>query len=277
MRRATVNFWIDAVIAVAFLISAFTGILFLLPMSWRSVSAAGGAAMLGVSIKAWHTLHDWSGIVAAVGVIVHAALHLRWFLNMARRIARGKERVPERAATQSLPASSARAPAVPARTPVTPVREPAPAAAAVVAASASGDDRRVSRRAFVVGLGTAVGTAAVLGVGALLRSDVTSAAGAQLADAQNGNGWQGDASGNGWQGGGSSQSDGSGSAGTTGNGQLVVVDSAACVGCGRCLDVCPYGVFAWNGGTAVARDPGACRLCRHCVQVCPAAAITLNG
>ena len=59
--------------------------------------------------------------------------------------------------------------------------------------------------------------------------------------------------------------------------QRVVVDSAACVGCGRCLDVCPYGVFAWNGGKAVAQNPDACRLCGHCLQVCPAGAITLNG
>jgi NAD-dependent dihydropyrimidine dehydrogenase PreA subunit len=142
-----------------------------------------------------------------------------------------------------------------------------PRCQAVVAASAD-DDRRLSRRAFVLGLGTAVGTAAVLGFGALLRSDATSA-GVQLADAQSGNGWQGD---------GSTPSDGGGSTGSTdGSGQRVVVDSAACVGCGRCLDVCPYGVFAWSGGTAVAQNPDACRLCGHCVQVCPAAAITLNG
>jgi hypothetical protein len=94
MRRATVNFWIDVVIGIAFLLSAFTGILFLLPVSVRSVSATGAVTILGVSSVAWHTIHDWSGVVAAAGVIVHAVLHLRWFVNMARRIARGEGRGP---------------------------------------------------------------------------------------------------------------------------------------------------------------------------------------
>ena len=58
----------------------------------------------------------------------------------------------------------------------------------------------------------------------------------------------------------------------------VVVSSSSCVACGRCLQVCPYGVFDWGGdGKATAANADACRLCRHCVQVCPASAITLNG
>jgi len=170
-------------------------------------------------------------------------------------------------------------PTSPARTAAPAARIPAPVAAAAVVAASAGDDRRVSRRAFVVGLGTAVGAAAVLGIGALLRGDTTSAAGIQLASAQNGTIDPSLAQGgNGWQGGGSTQDGGSGSTGSTGNsGQRVVVDSAACVGCGRCLDVCPYGVFAWNGGAAVAQNPDACQLCGQCVRACPVSAITLNG
>ena len=218
--------------------------------------------------------------------IVHAALHLRWFLNMARRISRGGERRGQRAvpgstavprpAAQSLSPSPARMPAAPSNAPWS--------VGAVVAASAD-DDRLVSRRSFLVALGTAVGATAFVGVGTLLRSDATSAAGTEFADAQNGvtdpsqaqssNGWSGN-QGNGWQGGGSTQN-GGGSSGSTSAAQRVVVDEAACVGCGRCLDVCPNGVFAWSGGKAVARNPDACRLCGHCVQVCPANAITLSG
>lgn len=274
MRRATVNFWIDAVIAVAFLLSAATGILFLLPVSWRSVSATGGAAILGVSISILRPVHDWSGVVAAGGIVLHAALHLRWFVNMARRMARGEgaaeQRTAARRATQSPTASLASGPAPPART-------SAPGATAAVVAAFADDDRRLSRRSFLVGLGAAAGAATFLGVAALLHSDPTSAAEVRIASAQSGSGSQGDAQGNGW-GGGSTQGGGSGSTGSIGGSvQRVVVASAACVGCGRCLDVCPYGVFSWNGGKAAAQNPNACRLCRHCVQVCPAGAITLNG
>ncbi len=90
MRRATVNFWIDVVIGIAFLVSAFTGILFLLPVSVRSVSVTGAVTILGVSSVAWHTIHDWSGVVAAVGVTVHFVLHWRWFATMVGRLSNGE-------------------------------------------------------------------------------------------------------------------------------------------------------------------------------------------
>jgi NAD-dependent dihydropyrimidine dehydrogenase PreA subunit len=150
--------------------------------------------------------------------------------------------------------------------------------AAVASRSGSAeDDDRLSRRTFLVGLGAAAGATAFLGVAALLRADPSNAVGSPLADVQDGatgqgsggNGWQG-GQGNGWQDGGSSQSGGS-----TAIGQRVSVDAGACIGCGRCLSACPYGVFSLAGGRAVAQDPAACRLCGRCLQVCPEGAITL--
>jgi NAD-dependent dihydropyrimidine dehydrogenase PreA subunit len=268
VKRATVNFWIDAVIAVAFLLSAVTGTLFLLPLTWRSVSAAGGATIFGMGIAGLHTVHDWSGVVAAVGVIVHSVLHVRWFVGMARRLAHGEGRAV-RTVTQSPPAR---------RSDGTPA--PIPSAAAVIAAK-SVDGGRLSRRTFLVGLGTAVGALAFVGAASALRAG--EANGTRFADAQSG--WSDSSQtqgGNGWQGGGqgdggANPAGGSGSSGAVGT-ETVVVDGAACIGCGRCLEVCPYGVFAWSGdGKATAQNPEACRLCGHCVRVCPANAITLSA
>jgi NAD-dependent dihydropyrimidine dehydrogenase PreA subunit len=144
--------------------------------------------------------------------------------------------------------------------------------------SAESTDDRLSRRSFLVGLGAAAGVTAFLGVAALARSDITRAAGTQAANTQGG--WVDPSqaqSGNGWQGGGSTQS--GGSTGSTATAQRVSVDNASCIGCGRCLSACPYGVFAWNsdGRTVTAQNPDACQGCGHCVAVCPQGAITLNA
>ncbi len=267
MRRATVNYWIDVVIAVAFLLSTLTGILFLLP-GLRSVSPAGAVTILGVSTLTWHTIHDWSGVIAAAGVIAHVLLHLRWIATMTRRMA-----LPEGRAARRVTTPPAAQPGPATQTQPTVSASSVGVRAAGVERDA-GDDDRLSRRTFLLGLGAAAGATAFLGVTALLKAQPGSAAGTQVASSQQSGsgGW----SQGGGQGGGSTQGDG-GSTGSTDSVQRVIVDSAACVGCGRCLDVCPYDVFAWNGGKAAAQSPGACRLCGHCLQVCPAGAITLNG
>ena len=85
MKRAQLNFAVDAVIAVAFLITAVSGILFLLPSGAVRELGLGRPGMLGVSYATWRHLHDWSGVVAVAGVLVHAALHYRWIVTMTRR------------------------------------------------------------------------------------------------------------------------------------------------------------------------------------------------
>ena len=56
----------------------------------------------------------------------------------------------------------------------------------------------------------------------------------------------------------------------------VVIDAGACTGCGRCAVICPYGVFAMNGGKAVVEHAAACQLCAKCTRRCVPGAITLN-
>lgn len=60
---------------------------------------------------------------------------------------------------------------------------------------------------------------------------------------------------------------------------IVTVDTDACVGCGGCVDVCPYDVRTTRGGTAYVVEK--CTFCSHriddgldpaCVVACPAGA-----
>jgi NAD-dependent dihydropyrimidine dehydrogenase PreA subunit len=50
-----------------------------------------------------------------------------------------------------------------------------------------------------------------------------------------------------------------------------------CVGCGRCLEVCPHGVFQLDNrkATIVSRD--ACMECGACARNCPVQAIFVKN
>lgn len=55
------------------------------------------------------------------------------------------------------------------------------------------------------------------------------------------------------------------------------LDSALCIGCGRCLEVCPHGVFTIENRKAQYVDREACMECGACAKNCPAAAIAVDA
>lgn len=55
------------------------------------------------------------------------------------------------------------------------------------------------------------------------------------------------------------------------------LDQQICIGCGRCLEVCPHQVFAMNDKKAVMVDRDACMECGACALNCPVKAITVDA
>ena len=55
------------------------------------------------------------------------------------------------------------------------------------------------------------------------------------------------------------------------------LDEAACVGCGRCYQVCPHRVFTVTAGKAALVDRDACMECGACALNCPVKAITVDS
>jgi len=260
--RSTVNFWVDAGIGAAFLVTSVTGIVKYLPPDWL-----GGSPPLGIHYPLWTAVHDWSGFLMVGGILLHAALHWRWIVATAgRTFAAGRA---ERGASPPTPAAASASGLHPAATgDLRPVRQPAGRAA-----GAAGS--RFTRRRFLAGAAVAVAAAAV-GVAVGRASAGLDALGASRESGASADDESGDVSAA--KSTGSPTASGSGATTTTVT-TRVAVDSSRCVGCGRCLDACPVGVFAAGSDRsyAVAQDPDACRLCGRCVRVCPAGAITLSA
>lgn len=54
-------------------------------------------------------------------------------------------------------------------------------------------------------------------------------------------------------------------------------DAELCTGCGRCVQVCPHGVFELQNGKAVVVDRGACIECGACQRNCAFGALKVSA
>ena len=56
------------------------------------------------------------------------------------------------------------------------------------------------------------------------------------------------------------------------------LDAGRCIGCGRCLEVCPHAVFTMGSAGRVAiTDCDACIECGACARNCPVSALTVKS
>jgi NAD-dependent dihydropyrimidine dehydrogenase PreA subunit len=55
------------------------------------------------------------------------------------------------------------------------------------------------------------------------------------------------------------------------------LDQAACIGCGRCVEVCPHQVYTLEGMQAQIMEFDACMECGACAKNCPVAAISVDA
>ncbi len=137
MRKAKVNYWVDLSISISFLLSAASGLVFLLPGDLTS-------GILGLGYQAWNDVHTWSSLALISGVGAHLALHWQWMVSMTRGVL--------------LPASPRQAPKPASDTAHGEARDPA-----------------LSRRAFLALSGMAVAAAGGVLIGYKVASDTAAA------------------------------------------------------------------------------------------------------
>ena len=89
MRKATLNYIIDIIIGLGFLVSVITGVILLFNTSG---GYQGGRNPQYYIHATWIDIHTWSSIIMSVGVAVHLILHWNWMVCMTRKLLSQKKR-----------------------------------------------------------------------------------------------------------------------------------------------------------------------------------------
>jgi thiamine transporter ThiT len=86
MNPAKTNYWIDIGMGIAFMLSLITGII-----KWPRLITWFGLTYSQLPMKAISAVHDWSGIIMGLLVLVHLLLHRKWISCMTRQFFNKKE------------------------------------------------------------------------------------------------------------------------------------------------------------------------------------------
>jgi len=82
MNRAKLNYFIDIGLALSFFIVFFTGLI-----KWPGlIKIIGVSAYKFLRFSNISTLHDYSGLIMGLLVLVHLALHWNWIVAMTKQI-----------------------------------------------------------------------------------------------------------------------------------------------------------------------------------------------
>jgi cytochrome b subunit of formate dehydrogenase len=91
MSKTKLNYLLDAVIALAFILSTLSGIVFLFAGSGGYQGGRNPSfrtEILGISREVWSDLHTWVSLVMIAGVVIHLVLHWNWIVCMTKRMVR---------------------------------------------------------------------------------------------------------------------------------------------------------------------------------------------
>ena len=89
MDKAKLNYLLDAVIALAFVLSGATGVAFLMmgDGGYQGGRNPGFAtSFLGLSRGTWSELHTWASLVMIAGIALHVAFHWRWIICVSKKM-----------------------------------------------------------------------------------------------------------------------------------------------------------------------------------------------
>ena len=61
------------------------------------------------------------------------------------------------------------------------------------------------------------------------------------------------------------------------NVQTLRLTAGKCIGCGKCTEVCPHGVFEIKNSKTIITDKNSCMECGACAKNCPVSAINVDA
>jgi hypothetical protein len=84
--RGRFNLWLNVVVGASFLLTAISGLYFLLiPNAAHSTSALTTWIF---STATWDVIHTWSGTVLILAAVLHFAIHWRWVVKVTAKVGR---------------------------------------------------------------------------------------------------------------------------------------------------------------------------------------------
>ena len=82
MNRTMLNYWIDVGLALSFFICFVTGLI-----KWPNlIKIIGVSAYKVLHVRNISMLHDWSGLIMGLLVLIHLALHWKWIVSVTKSI-----------------------------------------------------------------------------------------------------------------------------------------------------------------------------------------------
>jgi hypothetical protein len=98
-NKAQFNYVLDAVIALAFILSTLSGLVFMFAGSGGYQGGSNPnfqAEMLGIDRSTWSDLHALTSLVMIAGVFAHLVFHWSWIVCMTKRLFKpGRRQVQE--------------------------------------------------------------------------------------------------------------------------------------------------------------------------------------
>jgi hypothetical protein len=82
--RGRFNVFVDAMIALGFLVSAVSGLIFFLFIGEGNLFTVAGDVLF--TKTTWNLIHTWSGILMIAAAVVHFAIHWQWVVKITRRM-----------------------------------------------------------------------------------------------------------------------------------------------------------------------------------------------
>lgn len=89
MNKTRLNYALDALIGLAFLLSTLTGLVFMVAGSGGYQGGANEVfrtSILGISRWVWSDLHTLTSLVMIGGVTLHLVLHWKWIVCVTKRM-----------------------------------------------------------------------------------------------------------------------------------------------------------------------------------------------
>ncbi|MCJ7512611.1 MAG: DUF4405 domain-containing protein [Anaerolineales bacterium] len=80
------NLLLNSVIALGFLVTALTGLVFFFGLAGAGYQGGRVASQSWLLTRdAWRSLHDWFGMAMIAGVSVHLIVHWKWIVVTVKR------------------------------------------------------------------------------------------------------------------------------------------------------------------------------------------------